>query len=162
MNETVGEIVKVDNMWGPEDLKRLIVREDAFPIGQKIYMGSTNHCVLKGFHTYIDCDEVRLRKILDFIESQDMGTWYILQTSPFHWSILNFKRIGWKAYMKLLNDSGLAHPAYIYCTGLKGYAVIRQGGKSGLVPRLRYVDGKDNGECKVCRDHFLGDMEALA
>lgn len=159
MTELAGDLFKVDNMWGPEDLKRLIVREDAFLEGQKIYMGASNHCVIKGFHTYIDCDDIELRKILAYIESVDMGTWYILQTSPWNWSILNFTRVSWKKYMRILNECGLTHPAYIYCTGLKGYGVLRQGAKNGLVPRLRYTIGEGLDGCAICRDDFLYDME---
>jgi len=123
----------------------------------------TNHCTRKGYHTYIDCDDTKLTDILDYVEEQGMGYWYILNSSPHHFSLLNFNRISWKRYKRILGTCPVVHKEYVYCTVKKGYGVLRIGAKDGIAPRLLYRYGTDNGkECRVCRDFFFDTLEGFS
>lgn len=152
--------------WSDGDIKRLILKEGGLRDGQIIRVGMSNHCRQKGYHSYIDCDDTKLTDILDYLKTarpSSMGYWYILQSSPHKFSILNFQRISWRAYKRVLGTCLVVHREYVYCTVGKGYGVLRIGAKEGIVPRLLFRYGTDNGkECKLCRDDFFSILEVIS
>jgi hypothetical protein len=151
----------------PLEVESFIWKKNAFRGDLTLHLGLSNHCSVKGnrvFHLFIDCDSVDLRTIFDGIEllrkrfpELAREKFLISSTSPSHFSIASFPRLTWKRYLEILwyaVEIGIEHEGHAaYSTG-KGYAVLRAGGKDGLVPRIMFQTG-DTVSCKVCMDMVI-------
>jgi hypothetical protein len=130
---------KLDRM---PDIMSVILKKNCFKNEDLLLSGVSNHCVIPDtFHTFIDCDDVRLSDLLAVLEEKryrDMGDWLILNTSPWHFSLANFVCLSWNDYAVLLQDFPLAHEGYVHYTFKKGYAVLRLGAKYGIAPAIMY------------------------
>ncbi len=125
------------------DIGSLIIKEGCFEKEDRLFMGVANLCHVASdtYHAFIDCDDVLLRNILNTLDRdryKRMGTWLILNTSPWHFSLANFARIDWHEYVTLLSEFPLAHEGYVHYTLQKGYGVLRLGAKYGIAPKLMY------------------------
>lgn len=155
-------------------IKSFIWKKNAFRGKVTLEFGRSNHCSVKGdsvFHLFIDCDNIRLSKLLDRItllrkKFPELAKvkFVILSTSPSHFSVASFVRLTWKKYLKILwyaVDIGMEHEGHaVYTTG-KGYAVLRTGAKDGIVPRAMCETGEKT-VCKTCKKEFLDSiMDAM-
>lgn len=154
----------------PFEVKSFIWKKGAFRGDLTLHQGLSNHCSVKGdktFHLFLDCDAVKLRTIFDGIlllrnKFPELARvkFLILNTSPFHFSLVAFARLSWKRYLEILwyaVEIGIEHSGHAAYSMGKGYAVLRTGGKDGIVPRIMSQIG-DNAVCKVCMKEFVDSI----
>jgi hypothetical protein len=148
------------------EVKSVIVKQGAFNNETTLHIGVPNYCY-KGnddvFHLFLDCDDVKLRKIFEgiillrkrFPELAE-EKFLILGTSPFHFSVASFVRLTWNRCRETMTyavEIGLEHYGHAFYSYGKGYAVLRFGAKNGIVPQLLYSVG-DTVVCKRCFKEF--------
>ena len=153
------------------DFPSIIIKKDCFKKEDRVFMGDANFCVkdptFNTFHAFIDCDDVLLRDIVGLLEKaryRRMGTWLVIFTSPWHFSLANFARISWNEYVVLLSDFPLAHEGYVHYTLGKGYGVLRLGAKYGISPAMMYkLSNEPVGfrYCQTCYQSFFQDWKEL-
>ena len=123
-----------------------------------LYVGLDNTCsVNKGmFHVYIDCDLKSFQDVVDACEkiSHLVGDIYILQTSPWMWSVVSFSSHSWLEYLEIMGSFRERELAYEWMTYNKGFACLRVGRKRNLAPRIMYKIRGRKIECEHCRSIF--------
>jgi hypothetical protein len=146
-------------------IKNYIWKRNAFKDDQTLHCGPSNHCDLNDeqFHLFLDCDDVKLRKLLDGIDKMRKRfkelrseKFFISNTSLDHFSIIAFVSMTWAKYRQMLWYAvkiGLAHDGYAYYSTGKKYAVLRLGAKDGIAPKIMYSVG-DTITCKHCSEEF--------
>jgi hypothetical protein len=155
----------------PFEVRSFIWKKGAFKGDLTLHQGRSNHCSVKGdkvFHLYLDCDEVKLRTIFDGIlelrnkfPELSKVKFLILNTSPFHFSLVAFVRLCWKRYLEILwyaVEIGIEHEGHAAYSMGKGYAVLRTGAKDGIVPRAMFFLGERT-VCRTCLNEFVESIE---
>jgi hypothetical protein len=154
------------------EIKSFILKSGAFRGNLTLHTGLANYCTaIKGdkiFHLFLDCDDSpKLRQIFDGIvllrkEFPELASekFFIINTSANRFSIVCFVRLTWKRYLDIMwraVEIGIEHYGHAFYSTRKEYAVLRTGGKYGIVPRILYSLG-DVTTCKPCMRDFTKEV----
>jgi hypothetical protein len=154
------------------EIKSFILKPQALRGTVTLHTGAANYCTaIKGdatFHLFLDCDDyANLRQIFDGIdklrrEFPELATekFFVTNTSANHFSLVAFVRLTWKRYLEMMwraVEIGIEHYGHAFYSTRKEYAVLRTGGKDGIVPRILYSLGDSVG-CKKCMREFVAEV----
>jgi hypothetical protein len=154
------------------EIKSFILKPRAFQGDITLHTGIASYCTaVKGdfHHLFLDCDDYsKLRQIFDKIEilrkefaELANEKFFIINTSTNKFSLAAFVRLTWQRCLEDIMwrsvELGLEHQGHAFYSERKDYAVLRGGGKYGIVPRIMYSLG-DTVSCKKCMREFVAEF----
>lgn len=137
---------------------QLVANKNAHLLVDGLYVGLDNSCFEEDmFHVYIDCDLKKLRDIIEDCEkiSHLTGDIYIINTSPWKWSVVSFSKHSWEEYLEIMGSFIHREVSYEWMDWNKEFSVLRVGSKQGCVPQILYKVRGRLKECEECRDFYM-------